>query len=575
MKRGKKLLFFVLVVLMGGCMLTSCSDDDAVKEETARPEPLTATTFQIQALANENATLTFTDGTTQSVTFDGEGKLAVTEPDTVHPRTFYSITPSGGSEILLGRKEGGSIILNLSDGKPVFRMATDGRTLIGTYAELALISDDAMALSGQYVQEADLTLLGNSELENKGLVRQNWNPIKDFSGTYDGEGYQISDLYADYPEAENVALFGNIAGKALLSNIALVNCNVSGASNVGGLCGTNQASVISGCYVTSGTIASSGNCAGGICGFNYYGQMKDCYNLDAEVVGKAQYTGGVCAWSYLGTVTSCHNESSRITGKVAVGGVCGSSHEQSSVFSDCYNTGKVTGSDYVGGVLGLNNGSEVSKCYNTGDVTGTGTNVGGIAGRNGGGSGVMEFCYNKGKVSGKTSVGGVSGDVYFGTMTACYNTGDVTGESDYTGGVTGINGVGVMMACYNTGLVSGPQETTGGVCGWNTTSSIVASYWLKRSSLGAQQGVGKESKQPGVTSDDIVNVLEFSSESWPGTGEAPHIQNVKTWAGLGWGLYEGDGKTKPVKTNYWSSYGSWKTSGQDSEYPKLWWEKKG
>ena len=87
--------------------------------------------------------------------------------------------------------------------------------------------------------------------------------------------------------------------------------------------------------------------------------------------------------------------------------------------------------------------------------------------------GTIENCYNTGIVIGTNYVGGVCGCVYDTscTISNCYNTGVVTStETDYApvGGVCGTSR-GTIENCYNTGDVSatGNYADVGGVCGIN------------------------------------------------------------------------------------------------------------
>lgn len=93
--------------------------------------------------------------------------------------------------------------------------------------------------------------------------------------------------------------------------------------------------------------------------------------------------------------------------------------------------------------------------------------------------GTIENCYNTGIVIGQSYVGGVCGCVSYNscTISNCYNIGTVTStETDYAsvGGVCG-KSWGTIENSYNTGDVSatGNYADVGGVCGYNTTDGII------------------------------------------------------------------------------------------------------
>ena len=228
---------------------------------------------------------------------------------------------------------------------------------------------------------------------NTGANFTPWTPIgtdtDPFTGTFDGGGYTIRGLYID-GNTNNVGLFGCIGKNSLatgtVKNVTLADSYVSGAFEVGGICGYND---------------------GGI--------LQNCHNA-GRVSGTGDYTGGVCGENHSGTL------------------------------ENSYNTGKVSGTgDLVGGVCGLNHGI-LENSYNTGEVSGTRDAVGGVCGIN---QGTLENSYNTGDVSGSSNVGGVCGENYLNCpVKVCYNTGKVTGTGNYVGGVCGKNLGRTVGKCY-------------------------------------------------------------------------------------------------------------------------------
>jgi len=134
-------------------------------------------------------------------------------------------------------------------------------------------------LSGDYVLMNDLdeNTAGYDELVN---TTHGWNPIGDydyfkdveFNGTFDGNGYEISNLYIDRPGADYVGLFGGI-DEAKVTDVGIVDANVSGYINVGGLIGENDGSV-NNSYATGNVSGNEG--VGGLVGSNY-GTVENSY----------------------------------------------------------------------------------------------------------------------------------------------------------------------------------------------------------------------------------------------------------------------------------------------------------
>ena len=70
-----------------------------------------------------------------------------------------------------------------------------------------------------------------------------WEPIGDndnnFEGTFDGQGYEINDLYIDRPNTDYVGLFGFTGSTGVVENVGVVDVNITGGWYTGGLVGRN------------------------------------------------------------------------------------------------------------------------------------------------------------------------------------------------------------------------------------------------------------------------------------------------------------------------------------------------
>ena len=84
-----------------------------------------------------------------------------------------------------------------------------------------------------YIQMADIDLSGYSAGEG-------WEPIgvsgDPFKGRYDGNGFNISGLKIDRPDADCQGLFGEVRD-ATIKNIGLADVNILGKQYVGGVVG--------------------------------------------------------------------------------------------------------------------------------------------------------------------------------------------------------------------------------------------------------------------------------------------------------------------------------------------------
>ncbi len=202
-------------------------------------------------------------------------------------------------------------------------------------------------LSGNYILKNDLdeNTSGYEQLVN---TTDGWEPIGDddspFTGTFDGNGFVISDLYIDRSKTDFVGLFGYIDVGSEVTRIGLVDANVSGSHRVGGLIGRNH-----------GTVKNS-SAKGKVSGTLYVGGL-----IGENSIVKNSYT------------------TAEVSGGHRVGGLVGINIQ--GPVSNSYATGNVSGYNWIGGLVGDNFDGEVSNSYATGDVSGD-EDVGGLVGNN-------------------------------------------------------------------------------------------------------------------------------------------------------------------------------------------------
>ncbi len=126
-----------------------------------------------------------------------------------------------------------------------------------------------------------------------------------------------------------------------------------------------------------------------------------------------------------------------------------------------------TGSD-IGGLVGRNDGW-ITGCLCRGDISGDGA-VGGLAGRN---RGLLRRCSSGGDVSGNGVVGGLTGMHFSGNpyriIDRCYSTSHVTARRE-VGGLVGYRFGGDVVNSFSTGDVNG-EEAVGGLVGESGSSS--------------------------------------------------------------------------------------------------------
>lgn len=260
-----------------------------------------------------------------------------------------------------------------------------------------------------------------------GWSNPNNNDHAVFSGVFDGNGKTITNLYIDSGAAFQ-GLFG-ILSRAEVKNLTLINCDITGSNNVGGIAGLteNQSSVVN-CFVVGAITATAGN-AGGITGALVQSDVKDS-EVNADVFGKTA-SGGIAGYCY-----------------------------DSATIENCNTDGSISGATRVGGIAGtMMVNSSITQCVQNAEVIAAGSRAGGIAGELYGESQIKD-CAAIGDVSGATMVGGIAGSVDLGgEVNTCQIIGAVYGDGDI-GEVVGIVSDSVIQDCVvitETGADAGDQ----------------------------------------------------------------------------------------------------------------------
>jgi hypothetical protein len=273
---------------------------------------------------------------------------------------------------------------------------------IQNWYDLYAIRDN---LVGHYLLMNDLssTTAGYGELASTASNQgKGWQPIgtsdDPFTGTLEGQGYEISDMFVNRPDESLVGIFGAVDVGGVIQNVKVVNADVTGEWAVGGLVGENWGDVRNS---YSGGAVSGADCVGGLVGFNA-GGVSNSYSA-VNVTGHWDVGGLVGCSDSPGTVTDSYSVSS-VTGEWAIGGLVGGN--LGGIVAKSYSTGSVTGEDYVGGLVGDNQGS-VNNSYSVGSVTGE-WYVGGLVGDNDS-PGIVSNSYASGSVTGYSFVGGLVG----------------------------------------------------------------------------------------------------------------------------------------------------------------------
>ena len=294
---------------------------------------------------------------------------------------------------------------------------------ISSAADLAAIRTNDATLAGNY------TLTGNIDLSDI----PNWQPIGDyaneFTGTFDGNGYNISGVSSSgYKYA---GLFGYVVG-ANISNVGVLVGNISSSSfssYLGGLVGRVANSQISNSYaVVGGSISSPSAYSGGLVGDAYNSPISNSYAVVEGSISLSSsfYSGGL--------VGSADNSPISDSYAVVEGNISSSASSSNS---------------YLGGLAGYADKSPISNSYAVveGNISSSSlyssSFTGGLVGRTFNQSPISNsYALVEGSISSDSSSGGLVGWARFSDISNSYalvegSISSSSSGSSYSGGLVG------------------------------------------------------------------------------------------------------------------------------------------
>lgn len=243
-----------------------------------------------------------------------------------------------------------------------------------------------------------------------------WTPIGPgytlpFSGTVNGNGHVISNLYVQLPNADWVGLFGMIT-TGTLANIRITGAYIRGNGTVGALVGN----------------ASTNS------------SITDCHATGVDIVAGDFNVGGLAGSIMTSSDMLRCSATGSVTGVSQVGGLVGSPWDLTTI-AQSWSAGSVSGDYLVGGLIGFSTFAFAPNRFNT-----------------------LNNCYSRANASATI---GRAGGLYGGTQGAlvisnCYATGTATG-TELTGGFIGVC---AGMAVTNSYWDTETSSTTTGIGGW-------------------------------------------------------------------------------------------------------------
>ncbi len=283
-------------------------------------------------------------------------------------------------------------------------------------------------LDKHFLQIADLDLSGHG-------TPPGWEPIgtmaNPFTGSYDGGGYTISNLFIERPGSWNnrvpAGLFGNIGEEAEIRNLNLDDAEVTGCYYVGGLVGYNSGNITN--VSVNGEVTGEWD-TGGLAGYNRGLITYSSFSGDVtgnDVIEYGDWTGGLVGYNR-GTITRCWTDAVVFSEGRYVGGLAGENLADGTI-AESFAMCSVTAYAFTGGLVGTNDG-QITRCYSLCGVNGH-DDVGGLVGGN---SGQITQCYSASETVGSSGVGGLAGGTMDDNVFGSYWDMEASGQTISAGG---------------------------------------------------------------------------------------------------------------------------------------------
>ena len=290
---------------------------------------------------------------------------------------------------------------------------TGGCYAIGDAGELLQFAEDYNRASRGAVcvkLTADIVMNKNVTIDDQLNVAdtasfQEWTPIKNFRGSFDGQGHTISGLYYDDKYEVSAGLFASIGDEYEFSTVTIKNLNIKdsyfkAASWVGSLVGISKWKTdLLVENVTSESIVEAmiyqgnqvnGTKVGGLVGY-FFGESDE--------------------WRTLELVNVIHKGRLSSTSESA-GGLVGSLFSARIIIVHASHDGAIYAREHAGGLIGEANNDcqiDLAYVYNEGSVEGL--YIGGLVGSNRSPLNIYN-AYNVGELKTSRKPGGIIGDVY-------------------------------------------------------------------------------------------------------------------------------------------------------------------
>lgn len=370
--------------------------------------------------------------TTAGITYtSGTVEVNLTTPVDITEKTSISMQTSG--ELLKSfNYVDASTCIDITDSSVT---SFSSRTTYKITSTEGLVKLSELVNGGEKGSGSTFVLMNDIDLSSI----DNWTPIDGFYGTFEGNGYSISNMRITASTDRYVGLFGELGGD--VQNLRVLDAKISGVddffSTVGILAGYSRA-VITNCSVTGNISVIESSYVGGLVGEAGYGTISSSF-ASGSITG-TKYTGGLV-------------------------GFLGCS------ISGSYTSGNVTSTNLVsGGLIGFYDEGEINDCKSSASA-----DYGFIGNWNA--SATNDFFYAK-NFKNNVCLSSSAGDVGMTSRTTSYSNGILSGAF-YVYSSTPISELGITGDNYitinNSGTIEIITVKSSDTC--SSISSDLASYF--------------------------------------------------------------------------------------------------
>lgn len=242
------------------------------------------------------------------------------------------------------------------------------------FDNISVIKDGSIPISNvQGLQDIQSNLAGSYYLANDidCAETSNWNmgegfiPLgsasESFNGTFSGEGHSIRHLTINRPGTQAVGLFGK-AENAEIENVLLVDADMTGQQNTGGLAGEIKNTQLKYCGVMNAHIKGVNQNTAGMVGQAEGSSVTACFVMNTIVSGSDQAAGFI-GFTTGSSISDSYVKDTLIIGQNICGGFIGNSFNQIET-KNCYVNGKVIATGTKGAFAGIwDSQGIIDGCY--------------------------------------------------------------------------------------------------------------------------------------------------------------------------------------------------------------------